>query len=332
MRRLPKLISISAALILFIVPGTFTAEAQEPLQSFFDSFYKIELTPKDPEPYEPMIAEIVTYSTDINRADISWFVNGKLIKAGVGEKKIRLQGIVFGETAKIEVVVKTVEGGTVTKSLTVKPAGVEIMWYSKSYAPPFYKGKTRLVQEGKLVLIAVPHFPITGGSEISPKNLVYKWKQGNSVLENGFGKNSITIDKVPAYSSPFVIVEVASIDNSMKASISIEVRAGKPEVVLYEESPLYGLLTNASLGNRYDLKSPELNIAAVPYFFTVSNSKDANLTYDWNLGDKSFPEKAHDNKITVKKPEGGGLSNINLSLQHSYDPYQRAETRLVLSY
>ena len=48
----------------------------------------IRTTPTNLGPNQFATAILESYSTDINRANISWFLNGKLEKEGVGEKTL----------------------------------------------------------------------------------------------------------------------------------------------------------------------------------------------------------------------------------------------------
>jgi hypothetical protein len=55
---------------------------------------------------------LVSYVTDINLADITWKVNGKTIKNGIGEKIFDFNMGTDSQTTVVEVTIKTKDSGT----------------------------------------------------------------------------------------------------------------------------------------------------------------------------------------------------------------------------
>lgn len=149
----------------------------------------IEVLPENPNPNEPVKITVNSFSTDINSASITWIVNGKISKTGIGEKVFILTVGDTGTNTKLDIVVKTKEGETVNNTLNFSPVAVDLVWQSESFVPPFYRGKAMYSHQNNVTMIAIPHI-VSGGKEINPKNLVYSWSKDDRVIESdsGYGK------------------------------------------------------------------------------------------------------------------------------------------------
>ena len=93
----------------------------------------------------------------------------------------------------------------------------------------------------------------------------------------------------------------------------IQLDAGLPEIIFYENNPLLGILNNKALTN-YNLNAEELNIIAYPFFFSVEDTD--NLQFDWELDGKKLTHLS--NEIIFKQSDEGkeGASNIFLEIQN----------------
>ena len=69
----------------------------------------------------------MSYDIDLDRSAITWFVNGKAVKSGVGEKTLSTKTGANG--APLVVRAEIVAGGkTIIKERTIIPADVDILW------------------------------------------------------------------------------------------------------------------------------------------------------------------------------------------------------------
>jgi hypothetical protein len=119
----------------------------------------------------------------------------------------------------------------------------------------------------------------------------------------------------------FVQVEVSTIDNSLTASAETFLNPIAPETYFYEDHPLLGMRYERAMPLEIKLVAKEINMRAVPYFFSTKDA-NKNITYNWFLnGDKVSTVLG--NKITVRN-EGkeGATSEINLSIKHLFNQFQ----------
>jgi len=310
------------------------AEVQAQQSSFVDSLFAIETVPEFPRPGETTTAEIKTFSLDLDRADISWYINGKLQKSAIGERRFSFTMVPLGQTLSLDVAIKPFEGGLITKNFTMRPGAVEILWEASGYVPPFYKGRGLFVNEGGLRAAASPHMTDLNGKVVPAKNLVYKWKVNNNVLveSSGYGKSSIVIGESTRFRATTIEVEVRTVDGSSIAVASETLEPQSPQAVLYEESPLYGILYNSALTGEFDLREVELKMTAVPYFFSTSPT-EKNLTYVWRVDGTELIGKAQEGSIAVRRPSDARINSpVDLFIKHATKPFQSAQTAFTIKF
>jgi len=263
----------------------------------------IDVSNPIPQPLETIRIKVISYSTDLNRAGITWYVNDKMIEKGVGLTSHSVKMGNAGVKTSIKVQINTLEGASYEKELEFTPAEVSLVWEADGFIPPFYKGKAPLVRQGTVKITAIPTFKDSSGKMIDPKNLVYTWKQDYKTLGNssGYGKQSLSYT-TGALERPVIIkVEVSTLDNKIKGETYIELQPQSPKVVLYEDSPLYGPLYNRAIVDGYEFISKELKISLVPYFFSNSDIKGENLEYSWSINNASNPNLFNSTEITLRR-------------------------------
>jgi hypothetical protein len=309
-------------------PLAFAQQSQ-----ILDSFYDLQFIPVNPRPNENAVAEIVTYSTDINAADISWFINGKLQKNGVGEKKFSFRVGSAGTAITVSVVIKTQEGNVITKSTTLNPAGVEIFWQAKTHTPPFYKGKALFTSDSTATIVALPHFVGANGKEISAKNLIYKWKVGTKVQldDSGYGKSSFELKPLSPLGMNHISVEVNSIDQTIFAEGKLDLEPTLPEVVIYPESPLYGTMFDHALKKDYTFTGNDLQVSMVPYFFSATPGNN-NLSTTWKINGEDLPDRAQTGASATIRPPNEKPFELVLAVRDTTRSFQSATTRLTLKH
>ncbi len=319
---------VVSALLLILIPATLNAQQS----SFLDSFYEIQFSPDPPRPNETVIAEVKTFSTNLNFATISWYVNGKLTKSGVGEKKISFRTGALGSALEVSAVIKAPDGTNVTKTVFLRPAGVEISWRANTYTPPFYKGKALFTNQSSATIFALPHFVGQNGKAIPSKNLVYKWKVGTKVMDqqSGFGKDSFRLEDESRFSALRITVEVSSVDGTMTARGLLNLEPLSPKLVLYPESPLYGTMTNHFLAGGYLAEGNDLMVAATPYFFSQPLS---SVGYTWQIDGKNLSENENKQSLLMRKNKDvKKVTGLSVSAKNSLRPYDTSSTKVDISF
>jgi hypothetical protein len=299
----------------------------------FKTEIQIDLTPDNPGPNENVSATVSSFATSINEARITWVLNGKTIKSGRGEKTVSFSTGGYNTTTNLDVIVVTKEGETIEKVITIKPVQIDLIWQTDSFVPPFYKGKADFSFQNKITFIALPHL-LSGGVEISPKNLVYKWTKDGEVVDtaSGFGKNTYTFTQSIIARPINVDVEVSN-GGKVVGIQSTTVSPNDPEVIMYEKNPIYGIEFEKALLNTVNLNGSEISVIGMPYFFGSSDLSDINLQYKWSLNGVSI-DNDYTKASRVFRPKDGasGVSNISLSVENGAKILQVGEANFNLNY
>lgn len=277
-------------LVLFFISVPLAYAQFDPNSSFapvVSGPVYLDISPKEPGPNQFVTATLQSYSTDLNSATISWFVNGVLDKKGTGVKTFSFQTGDVGKTTNLRVTATTFEGAFVEKTLSVSSSEVVLFWEAEGYAPPFYRGKALYAHQGDLRVVALPRFVSSSGARINPNSLIYTWKKDGVVLQDasGFGKQTLSLTG-SIISRPFTIeVTVASTDGSVKGSERTTIRSTEAKVLVYEDSPLYGIRFGKAIETVFPLAGQEASFTAIPYFFSVNNLGSAK--YSWLMNSRA---------------------------------------------
>ncbi len=310
---------------IFTLLCVFASCAHAQLPNIVDGV-TIDSSISDPKPGESVDISVQGYSFDLNSASIVWVVNGKTHSQGIGLKKITVIMPKIGTSLEVDVIVRSSEGREVRKSLSLKSGSVDIIWETRGYTPPFFKGKLPLAYQNSVHVVAVPHLSKDGITEIDPKTLVYQWKMDGKYVENGqgYGKQSVDIqlDVIP---KPLELeVQVYTREQTQSTSGSISIEPGNPSVLFYEDNSLYGLLFNKNLTGKVSLRNEEMRVRAVPFGFNVNLQNDLN-NYGWSINNVDQPNLLKNQSITIRtKGDTEGSSNIALDIRNQRSILQGA--------
>jgi hypothetical protein len=326
----------SFVLIISLIIFGFFNSAYAQLSQTTEASLNIEMVPQNPGPNQLVSVSVVSYSTDINAANISWIVNGKTEKSGRGEKLFTFKVGDIDTTTTLVVRVNTNEGDYIEKVFQIKPAGVDLTWESKSYVPPFYKGKAMFTYQSPITFIAIPHLTNSAGQEISAKNLIYKWIKNGSVMdtESGYGKNTFTMIGPLIARTIDMRVEVTSPTNSTVGIGMIKIDPINPSVIFYKKNPIYGIEFQSALSGTVEMNdSKEISIFGAPYFFGVTKADDSPLSYKWAINGTAIEGNQGGPIQVFRQKEGvSGISNISLSIENTVKILQVASNNFNLKF
>ena len=306
--------SCSSALSI-VAPSLAYAQTAQP--SSVDGI-DIKAEPATPAPGQTVTVSLTSFITDINRALITWRVDGKVLSKGNGITKLNINAPSNGGSMTILVTVDTVEGAEVKKIITIKSGDVDLVLETSGYAPVFYRGRIPFVFQNNIRVVAIPHLVDKSG-QIDPKNLSYTWKKNGEVFANlsGFGRQSFDF-KVPLGSSPITFeVNVTSKDGSVRGSAEQTYTPDAPSISFYEDSPLYGIMYNKAVSDTLDIVHNEAKVVAVPYGFDVTapSVTPPSPVYTWSVDNTTHDELSKSRFIALARSAGSQVSsNINLSI------------------
>jgi hypothetical protein len=180
---------------------------------------------------------------------------------------------------------------------------VDILWQGRGYTPPFYQGRTLWSRQSGITLVAIPQG--LGNSA----NLNYKWSRSGTVLGNisGVGKNSINYaDSVLSRPQTFKVEIVSGADGeTVLASASVDLAPIDPEILVYENHPLYGFTFHKETGSSYLLRNEEVTFTAFPLFFSAPSRTSNLLSYQWRTNAQDAQKAG---SVTYRTPEGASGS------------------------
>ena len=300
----------------------------------FEQNLRVEVSPRLPRAGESVFIVIESFSTNLNKATIEWRRNGAREARGIGLKTFSFTNGALGTATTIAIRITTAESRLIEKTLTFRPAHVDLILEAKSYRPPFYRGKSLLPYQGAATVTAVPTFIGSGGARIAAKNLIYKWEvDGDAVGDaSGYGRQQFHTEAGALSDDSVVGVRVSTLDGTMQAEGEALLTPTQPKIVLYEDHPLYGILFGNALAEPFSLSGEEIRVVAVPYFFSVPSRLSALLEYDWAQNGMSV-RQGGDNALTLRVPEEGeGVASVSVRAQHAVKILQGADAAAAIAF
>jgi hypothetical protein len=293
-----------------------------------DSRVSFVLSPSNPKPNENVSIFVSGVSVNLDSSKIQWYVDGILKKEGVGEKEINIQTKNSGNTTNVKITITTPGGETIEKNVEINPSQIDLIIEASSYTPPFYKGRSYFVSQGKAKIIAVPNIVIDG-KKLNVKELNFRWKKDSIILgsSSGVGKNTLVIDGGIPIKDIDIELEILDSSKNVLAEESIMVSPSDPKIIFYENSPLYGILYNKAIPENYSLGNrEELKIVAEPYFFDISGIDGNDSKFQWSVNGKSVSLNEKKNELLLRQENSGvkGISSISLQIENLVRIFQYA--------
>lgn len=292
----------------------------------------VTVNPSLPGPGEKFNVRVESFSTDLNKALITWTVDGSNVLSGRGVTTYEGVAPSNGSVMNIKVTMVKSNGIELVETIRIAPVEVNLVYEAKTYTHPFYKGKALYTNESIVRIVAFPNFSSSNGN-IKDEELIYTWKIDKKVMQSqsGYGKNYIDY-KGKLIERPIEVeVLVESVDKNLVAKNKITLSTFNPQVVLYQDHPLTGTLFEYNLNNKlFTLDSDEIEVTAKPFFFSTSRDEVSNVDYSWNLNGKNVFNLSRENSVLFRKEDGAsGIANLNVSIKHDDNilQYNRTSTR-----
>jgi len=292
----------------------------------------VETSPTYPQPYEDVQISLSLYTGDLNSANITWYEDGKEVLSGKGEKVFNFKTSGAGKETNIDIYITMLDGISFSKSISINPASIDLVWEAQTYTPPFFKGKAMHSPQGLVKIVAIPEF-VRNGQRVSSSNLVYKWTKGTDVLESnsGYGKDSVLVSgSLFGRTDEIQVIATDPVSGSSAATI-IYISPTNPEIIFYQNDPYYGHIFDTAVSNTLDLKSEEVEIVAAPFYF--SKESGSGLRYEWRLNNQIISSLYGSMTAIFKRPEGeSGSSAISLRIENQNKVLQQANESLIIKF
>lgn len=284
----------------------------------------VTMTPSVPKAGDRVTIRVDSYSDDLNKAAIIWTQDGVTVAEGFGLVEYSFTAPASGRSTVITFRAAKVKGGVLSRTFTVAPADVDILYEAETYTPPFYRGKARFTNSSAIRLVAVPDF-VSAGAQVSPESLVYTWREEGRVVQaaSGYGRNIYRTTGDLVTSGINVEVEVSDPNSDLKATARAGTSYVEPSLVLYRKDPLLGIVyEHAWSGKTTPLEGTEVTLAATPYSMDATGPNDGRLSYEWFVNDVPSGQVG---SSAVFRKQGGGIAAVSVALKHLGNFAQFAE-------
>jgi hypothetical protein len=320
-----KKIVISLVSLFLLAPSMLYAQA-------IDNF-SVTLNPKYPKEFEKVTISLDSFSFNLDKSKITWKENGVVVAEGTGLKTKSFTAPANGKSKKIRMSVFNQNGYLLEKELNLAPQTVDLLWEATdTYTPPFYKGKALPSEQSIIKVVAIPNF-VENDKVLDRSKVIFTWSLNDIQRDSfsGFGQNFFPFKMDPLEASDLVKVKASSYDSSSSVENSIYIPKTSPEIVIYEENPLLGVLWDRAFTGGIRLSSNETTFVAEPYFFSGKKNIADSLNFSWTVGGVVNKESTF-NKLTVRRPSDSGSTNIGIYISHINKILQEAEKKIPIVY
>ncbi len=315
--------------ILFIIL-LFLISLAFPLSSFAQTitpsnFLELTMRPENPEPGQNVTITLKSFSFDLDRSKITWFVDGLQKKTDIGLKEFNTQAGKNGQKITIKVTVETPQDGLQQTEAFFIPSLVDLIYESLAYTPPFYKGKALNPNQGVVLVTAIPELIKANGEKISAQNIIYSWKKNGKVEQSasGIGKNTFVFPGTVPIRDNTIEVTASSLDGDIYAYKKVEITNDSPKIIFYENSPVYGIMFNKAIKGSVKLLTDEFSVLAIPYFFSSGYATTPDLDYIWTMNGQTVGNQEPKNSFTTRiEKAGSGTANIGLKISNNVRIFQ----------
>lgn len=267
----------------------------------------LSVAPESPQPYAPITVTATPIGFNATETPFTWLVNDDVVGSGYGIDTITLTAPALGETLSVRLLIRDEERA---RPLTIRPARVTIEWEGITEVPPAYVGRPLVGGQGAVRAVAIPEF-IAQNRRVPSSQINYTWRLNGSTLTklSGYGRDRVIVEP-PFYDTPFTL-SVEAEGGGVRAAYATRIRAVSPDIVIYEFSPLSGILSNRALGSDYFFSASEASFIA----YGLHTSRPASLSYQWKLGGTPIELQTGDPRVAVFKKTGEGEGAYQVSVK-----------------
>lgn len=334
-KSLLKTFFCSTALLAFLFSINIVSAQSMPSASNQLAGLEMSVSPESPKPNQDISVSVVSYSVNLDSSTIRWYIDDVLKKEGIGVKTFNARTGKSGEVLTIRVEVFTNDGRNFEQTININPAEIVLIIEASSYVPPLYKGRAYFGNQGIARVIAIPDI-VQNGVKLDSKKLNYKWTMNGTVLggQSGTGKNTVVIEGSVPIRDITVDLDVIDMSGKIVASESAFINPSNPKIIFYEDSSLYGVLSNKAISGNYNIgNKEEVKIIAKPFFFDFSGVSTNESKYKWSINGKSSTLSGPKNVIILRQDgKNGGSASVSLKIENQVRIFQFAENNFNITF
>jgi hypothetical protein len=298
-------------------------------ESSFSEEAIIAITPEIPAPRDTVLATVRSSQyINLKKAEVVWSIDNKEIKRGIGESSFQFRAPDLGQVLNLKATIIRSPGDIFSNLITIKTAGLDLIHEANTYTPPFYKGRSLFTTQSNVTIAALADLR-ENNTRLSKNQIIYNWYRDGQYISSisGVGKDSAVFTG-GILSKPFDISVLAeSLNSDLKAKKIVYIKNTAPNVVLYENNPIYGNIFEKALTGTFNFDREEVGITAVPYFFSAEKRASGSLKYSWFENGKKIGDDTFGSFINYLNPErsANGVSNLRVRINNSENFLQSGE-------
>jgi hypothetical protein len=290
---------------------------------------EIVLRPDYPQPNQTVEARVTSPTVNLQSATIVWLINGEVRQQSQAGITFFFTSGDIGNAQRVSVLVKTIDGQSLSDTVTIRPAEVVLLWEADTWTPPFYKGRAIYTSGSRIKIEASAYFKDQDGTLYTADELIYTWSRNGTVLKNisGLGASSRILEGPKFYGNDVISVEVTTPSGSLIANSAALITTEEPDLLLYESDPLIGIKYYSAISNEGSFYgTAEPSVAAAPYFMDAQRANDASLTYRWKVNGTEVAAGGDLSYVTLRFNDDENLSaRMELTVEHARHLLQEAK-------
>ncbi len=320
---------IGFGMFSFLFPYLMLAQT-----SFLPDQVRLSVIPLSPRPGQNVTVRAESSAIDIDRARLSWSVNGKSAGSGIGLKSISFAAAPAGTRTSVHLDIAAADGRVFVSDTALQSGIVDLLWSADSYTPPLYRGKGLPAANSSVTIVAIVANG-EGGAVTPGGNFTYTWKKNGTVQGplSGRGRDRITVSGPNIGDTMHMEVEVVGGDGTQVGIGRAVIAAAPPEVLIYRRDPLLGVFFNTAIFGVVSLTEQETVFSAYPYFFSASD-RQIPLDYRWSIDGKNAESVIDDHASIAVRVVGdaSGQSSVGVAVEHAKKLLQTAGFSFLVSF
>lgn len=312
-------------LVLFLSSPAFS-HAQLGDEIFYEAQSGLVLQPEYPAPFETYTVTLNDYSTNFYGAQVSWYLNNRLLSDSENQRSLTLQAPDVGFVDSLKVVLTAPGGATQTVTAAIKPVYADIIVEPQTHVPDFYTGRA-LPSVGSTVNLTA----LINGSAANAAQRIYTWKVNNVVLESGplRGRNEISFS-MPQDRVSVISLQISDLSGAIIAKRALSISSALPKLLFYEVSTLYGIERRA-LGKSFSLIGSSATLRAEPFYLSSKIFNNPNIL-TWKVANTEIATPSNNPyEVTLQKTGFPGITDIGFHVRSTDIILQGVEKSISVS-
>jgi len=271
----------------------------------------ITLSPQFPAPGERVNVTLEDYSGLVGAATIAWSLDGVNLPE---VSNLRSMSFVVGEALQTDTITATLtnnNGRSQVVSVTIEPRYLDIIIEPQTFTPVLYRGRALPIY-GSLVRVS----GVLSGKNglVNPSSYTYNWKLNNRSIDGGARLGGFqTLYTVPHGRTHIVTLEVIDQAGLTVARRSVTVETSVVDVLLYEQSTLYGLSPRVAPSS-FNMVGNSLTLRAIPYNLDL-RALTGRLVTEWSIAGAKTNSGSDRFEITLDR-RGAGTANLEFEVRN----------------